>query len=72
VSRRRSGFIGGSLTMGPFCTLGRPGKPEEIAAPILLLASKGGMYMNDTCINVDGGRWLVCTPWLGCCWLKLD
>ncbi|RSH89689.1 hypothetical protein EHS25_002240 [Saitozyma podzolica] len=40
-------------------TLGRPGKPEEIAAPILLLASKGGMYMNDTCINVDGGRWLV-------------
>lgn len=43
------------------CTPGRPGKPEEIAAPILLLASKGGMYMNDTCINVDGGRWLVCT-----------
>jgi NAD(P)-dependent dehydrogenase (short-subunit alcohol dehydrogenase family) len=41
------------------CTMGRPGKAEEIAAPILLLASKGGMYMNDTCINVDGGRWLV-------------
>ncbi|WVQ68283.1 uncharacterized protein L199_006490 [Kwoniella botswanensis] len=41
------------------CTMGRPGLPEEIAAPILLLASKGGMYMNDTCINVDGGRWLV-------------
>lgn len=40
-------------------TMGRPGKPEEIAAPILLLASRGGMYMNDTCINVDGGRWLV-------------
>ncbi|KAL7423537.1 hypothetical protein Q5752_001117 [Cryptotrichosporon argae] len=40
-------------------TIGRPGKPEEIAAPVLLLASKGGMYMNDTCINVDGGRWLV-------------
>ncbi|WWC87424.1 uncharacterized protein L201_002313 [Kwoniella dendrophila CBS 6074] len=40
-------------------TTGRPGLPEEIAAPILLLASKGGMYMNDTCINVDGGRWLV-------------
>ncbi|OCF35091.1 hypothetical protein I316_03131 [Kwoniella heveanensis BCC8398] len=41
------------------CTIGRPGKPEEIAAPILLLASKGGIYMNDTCINVDGGRWMV-------------
>lgn len=40
-------------------TMGRPGRPEEIAAPILLLASRGGMYMNDTCINVDGGRWLV-------------
>ncbi|WWC60731.1 uncharacterized protein I303_103307 [Kwoniella dejecticola CBS 10117] len=40
-------------------TMGRPGLPEEIAAPILLLASKGGMYMNDTCINVDGGRYLV-------------
>lgn len=40
-------------------TLGRPGRPEEIAAPILLLASRGGMYMNDTCINVDGGRWMV-------------
>lgn len=38
---------------------GRAGKPEEIAAPVLLLASRGGMYMNDTCINIDGGRWLV-------------
>jgi NAD(P)-dependent dehydrogenase (short-subunit alcohol dehydrogenase family) len=38
---------------------GRAGKPEEIAAPVLLLASRGGMYMNDTCIHIDGGRWLV-------------
>ena len=38
---------------------GRAGKPEEIAAPVLLLASRGGMYMNDTCVNIDGGRWLV-------------
>lgn len=41
------------------CTMRRPGRPQEIAAPILLLASQGGMYMNDTCINVDGGRWMV-------------
>jgi NAD(P)-dependent dehydrogenase (short-subunit alcohol dehydrogenase family) len=41
--------------------IGRPGRPQEIAAPILLLASRGGMYMNDTCINVDGGRWMVST-----------
>jgi NAD(P)-dependent dehydrogenase (short-subunit alcohol dehydrogenase family) len=41
--------------------IGRPGRPQEIAAPILLLASQGGMYMNDTCINVDGGRWMVST-----------
>lgn len=42
-------------------SIGRPGKPEEIAAPALMLASKGGMYMNDVCLNVDGGRWLVST-----------
>ncbi|KAK4684436.1 hypothetical protein P7C73_g5740, partial [Tremellales sp. Uapishka_1] len=40
-------------------TMGRPGKPQEIAAPILMLSSVGGMYINNALINVDGGRLLV-------------
>ncbi|CAD6583856.1 MAG: hypothetical protein TREMPRED_003669 [Tremellales sp. Tagirdzhanova-0007] len=40
-------------------TMQRPGKPEEIFAPVLLLCSKGGMYMNNTVFTVDGGRSLV-------------
>ncbi|ORY28186.1 hypothetical protein BCR39DRAFT_535920 [Naematelia encephala] len=56
----------GELTLGRMgtkaamrSTIGRPGKPQEMAAPVLLLASKGGHYLNDVCLNVDGGRWLV-------------
>ena len=36
----------------------RWGKPEDIAEPILFLASKEADYMNGTIMNVDGG-WLA-------------
>ena len=34
---------------------GRPGRPEEIAGPILFLASEAASYMTGQCIAVDGG-----------------
>jgi len=37
---------------------GRWGQPEDVAAPILFLASKDADYMNGTIMNVDGG-WLA-------------
>lgn len=40
-------------------TMQRPGKPDEIVAPVLMLCSKGGMYMNNAVLTVDGGRLMV-------------
>jgi 2-deoxy-D-gluconate 3-dehydrogenase len=37
---------------------GRWGKPEDIADPVVFLASKEADYLNGTIINVDGG-WLA-------------
>ncbi len=37
---------------------GRWGRPEDIADPVVFLASKDSDYMNGTVINVDGG-WLA-------------
>jgi 3-oxoacyl-[acyl-carrier protein] reductase len=35
--------------------MGRIGKPEEVAAAILFLASSDATFITGQCINVDGG-----------------
>jgi len=40
--------------------LGRPGRPEEIAALILFLASGDSSWMTGETIPIDGGRHLTC------------
>jgi len=39
--------------------LGRAAKPEEVAAPILFLASDDASYITGTCIDVNGGSFMM-------------
>ena len=44
-----------SVVCGFASILGRPGKPEELAAVFHFLASDDSSYVNAQAINVDGG-----------------
>ena len=45
--------------------MGRPGRPEEVAALILFLASEQAEWMTGETIPIDGGRHLTCLSYLG-------
>lgn len=49
---------GGTIPGGGHPLLGREGKPEEVAAAVLLLCAPGGRYITGQTIHVNGGIYL--------------
>jgi NAD(P)-dependent dehydrogenase (short-subunit alcohol dehydrogenase family) len=61
-----SAMTGDGRTLAPvlsdavkICPVGRAGRPEEIAGPVLMMGSKAGSYMDNAVVVVDGGRLIV-------------
>lgn len=54
MSRRSRGLFGSTAT--DIATIGRPGRPDEVASVAVLLASSLASYVVGEVANVDGGR----------------